>query len=277
MDRFLPAEDEVPTRLVAAMRHALRGGKRLRPFLCMQAAQAFGLCPEAVLPTACGLEMLHCATLVHDDMPCVDNSDLRHGRAACHLAFDEATALLAADALIIGAFECLARQAETSGIGPARVLQCVRELAEGSGARGLVVGEALDIETEGRPYTEAELESIHHNKTAKLIICAARSGAILAGAPEDQLARLTAYAENLGLLFQITDDLLDVEGTATATGKPVGADTAAGKATYPGLLGVEAARQRAQEFAARALQAAAGLPDHEVWQALVQFVVSRQH
>lgn len=277
LERLLPAAGEMPTRLVAAMRHALLGGKRIRPFLCLQAAEAFGLPPAAALPTACGLEMLHCATLVHDDMPCVDDSDLRHGRASCHLEFDQATALLAGDALIIGAFESLARQGETPGVAPERVLQCVRELAEYTGARGLVVGEALDIETEGRPCTESELEFIHLNKTAKLIICAARSGAILAGAPENQLARLTDYAEALGLLFQVTDDLLDVEGTATATGKPVGADAAAGKATYPGLLGLEAARQRADEFAARAHQAAESLPDREVWKALVEFVVARRH
>lgn len=277
LERFLPADGEVPTRLVAAMRHALRGGKRLRPFLCMESARAFGLRPETVLPTACGLEMLHCATLVHDDMPCVDDSDLRHGRAACHVEFDEATALLAGDALIIGAFECLTRQAEEPDIEPERVLRCVRELAEYTGVRGLVVGEALDIEAEGRPCTESELEFIHLNKTAKLIICSARSGAILAGAPADQLTRLTDYAEALGLLFQITDDLLDADGDTASTGKPVGADAAAGKATYPALLGLAAARERADHFGARALQSTEGLPNREVWEALVEFVVRRRH
>jgi geranylgeranyl diphosphate synthase type II len=276
LDRWLPQPQEGPTRLAAAMRHAVAGGKRIRPFLTLQAA-AYGLPGERVLPTACGVEMLHCATLVHDDLPCVDDSDLRHGRPTCHLAFDEPTALLAGDALIIGAFECLARQAEEPGIAPDRIVQCVRELAEYTGARGLVVGEALDVETERRPFTEPELEFIHLNKTAKLIICAARAGAILAGAPAAGLQRLTDYAEALGLLFQITDDLLDAAGDMAETGKPVGADAAAGKATYPGLLGLEAARQRADEVAVRARAAAEALPHREVWESLVEYIVTRRH
>lgn len=277
LDRYLPHPGEVPTQIPAAMRHAVSGGKRLRPFLVLQAAEAFGVAGERVLPTACGIEMLHCATLVHDDLPCVDNSELRHGRPTAHLAFDEPTALLAADALIIQAFESLARQAEDPELPVARVVQCVRELAEFTGGRGLVVGEALDIETEGRPYTEAELEFIHLNKTAKLIICAARAGAILAGAPAAALEQLTRYAEAVGLLFQITDDLLDVVGDAAQTGKPVGADAAAGKATYPGLLGLAAAQDRARQCGEQALGLAAQLPGSEVWSALAEFVVTRTH
>lgn len=276
LDQLLPPVDEQPTRLAACMRHAVAGGKRVRPLLVLQAAQAWGLAGERVLPTACGLEMLHCATLVHDDMPCIDDSDLRHGRPTAHLAFDEATALLAADALIIQAFECLALQAADPDLPAERVVQCVRELAQYTGARGLVVGEALDIETERRDYTEAELEFIHLNKTAKLIICAARAGAILAGAPGPDLEHLTTYAESLGLLFQITDDLLDVEGEAAETGKPVGADAAAGKATYPGLLGVEAARARARQCGDQALAMAALLPNRAVWEALAEFIVARR-
>lgn len=274
---LLPVPGQTPTALPAAMRHAVDGGKRLRPFLVIQAAASCGLEPHVVLPTACGFEMMHCATLVHDDLPCIDNADLRHGRTALHLAFDEATALLAADALIIQSFECLARQAERPETPPDRVLQCVRELAEYTGPRGLIVGEALDIEAEHRPYTEADLEFIHINKTAKLIVCATRAGAILAGAEAATLARFTDYAEALGLLFQITDDLLDATGTEAELGKPVGADAAAGKATYPGLLGVEAARQRAEQVAARALAAARGLPDTDPWLSLAEFVVARRH
>ena len=274
---LLPAPGEVPTAVPAAMQHAVAGGKRLRPFLALQAAEACGLDPRAVLPTACGLEMMHCATLVHDDLPCIDDADLRHGRPALHVAFGEATALLAADALIILSFECLARQAERPETPPERALQCLRELAEGTGPRGLIVGEALDIETERRPYTEAELEFIHINKTAKLIVCATRAGAILAGADAAVLQRLTDYAEALGLLFQITDDLLDVTATAAELGKPVGADAAAGKATYVGLLGVNAARARAEEVGARAVAAARELPGADVWLSLAEFVVQRTH
>lgn len=276
LDGFLPQVGEVPTALAAAMRHAVSGGKRVRPFLAIHAARAFGLPGEAVLPLACGLEMMHCATLVHDDLPCIDDADLRHGHASCHVAFDEATAVLAADALIIQAFECVARQLEVPGIAAASVVQCVREFAEFTGPRGLIVGEALDIETENRPYTEAELEFIHLNKTAKLIVFSARAGAILAGAPVAQLAVLTDYAEALGLLFQITDDLLDVTSTEEEMGKPVGADAAAGKATYPGLLGLPAARQRAEAVAARALAAAKQLPEADVWVSLAEFIVARR-
>jgi len=274
---FLPAVGEVPTAIPAAMRQALAGGKRLRPFLTLRAAAACGLEPQLVLPTACGIEMMHCANLVHDDLPCIDDADLRHGLTALHLAFGEATALLAADALIIQSFECLARQAECPATPPDRVLQCLRELAECTGPRGLIVGEALDIEAEHRPYTEADLEFIHINKTAKLIIFATRAGAILAGADAATLQTFTDYAEALGLLFQITDDLLDATGTEAEMGKPVGADAAAGKATYPGLLGVEAARQRAEAVGARALAAARGLPDSGMWLSLADFVVARRH
>lgn len=276
LEHYLPAPGDQPTALAAAMRHAVVGGKRVRPLLTLTAAQAWGLSPQTALPTACGLELMHCATLVHDDLPCIDNSDLRHGRPSCHLAFDEATAVLAADALIIMAFELLARQADEPGITPAAALQCVRELAEFTGPAGLIVGEALDIETEHRPYTEAELEFIHLNKTAKLIICAARAGAILAGAPPAELDTLTTYARALGLLFQITDDLLDVEGEEAILGKPVGADAAAGKATYPGLLGLEAARRRAEACAEEALAAARQLPAGDIWLALAEFIVTRR-
>lgn len=276
LDQYLPRADEAPTQIAAAMRHALAGGKRVRPFLAMCAAEAFGLEQQVVLPTACGIEMMHCATLVHDDLPCIDNADLRHGRPSCHVAFDEATAVLAADALIIHGFEWVARQGERPETPAERVVQCVREFAEFTGPRGLIVGEALDIETERRPYTEQELEFIHLNKTAKLIMFSARSGAILAGAPAEGLATITEYAEALGLLFQITDDLLDVTSTAEEMGKPVGADAEAGKATYPGLLGLEAAQRRAEEVGARAMRAAERLPRAEVWTSFAQFIVKRR-
>lgn len=275
LEQCLPGCGEVPTAIPAAMRHALGGGKRLRPFLVFQAAHAFGLNPEAVLPAACAVEMMHCATLVHDDLPCIDDADLRHGQPALHVAFDEATALLAADALIIEAFGCLSRQAERPETPVSRVLTCVREFADATGSRGLIVGEALDIETENRPYSEQELEFIHLNKTAKLIIFSTRAGAILAGAAEQPLQVLTDYAEALGLLFQITDDLLDVTATEAEMGKPVGADAEAGKATYPGLLGLEAAQQRAAEVGDKAMAAAAQLPNAQLWLSLADFVVHR--
>ena len=259
------------------MHHACAGGKRIRPFLLSSAAECFGKSASAVIPAACAVEMFHCATLVHDDLPCIDDADLRHGHPACHVAFDEATALLAADALIVLAFECLAQQADCEDITSAQALRCVREMAIYTGATGLIGGEMLDIEAENRDYTEADLEFIHLNKTAKLIMFAVRCGAILAGADEDGITTITDYARALGLLFQVTDDLLDVTADAGVMGKPVGADAEAGKATYPDLLGLDKSRQRAEHFARQARETAMQLPSGDLWLALADMIIVRQY
>jgi geranylgeranyl diphosphate synthase type II len=273
---FLPEVSPYAGELGAAVRHTLQGGKRVRPFVVQQAAAACGLEGAAVLPAACAFELLHTATLIHDDLPAIDNADLRRGRPASHVAFGEPTALLAGDALIIAAFAALARQAERPETPADRVVRVMGEFARQSGAEGVIGGEAADIAGERRAPGAGLLNYIHLHKTAALFIAAARAGAILAGAAEGTVARLGAYGESLGLLFQVTDDLLDATADAAALGKPAGLDAAAGKQTYPALLGLEGAQAYADEVAAQALARAGELPGEAgVWQGLVWLVLGR--
>ena len=274
LPHYLPSVAEQAGSLGPAMRHSLEGGKRLRGVIVGRAAATFGLAPPAVMPTACAFEMLHAATLVHDDLPAIDNSSLRRGRPSCHIAFDEPTALLAGDALIIAAFRALAEQGLQGRVRPA--LRVVAEFAELTGAAGLIGGEQADILGERLEPDLALVRYIHENKTAKLICGACRAGAILAGAPGPGLQAISDYGMKLGLLFQITDDLLDVVGDQEAMGKPTGADQAAGKQTYPAALGLEAARREAARLAQEAADLGAQLPaEVEFWTGLTQLVVNR--
>jgi geranylgeranyl diphosphate synthase type II len=251
--RILP-EDGYPPQLLAAMRYSLLApGKRLRPVLLMAAAEAAGGETEKVLPAACAVEAVHAYSLIHDDLPCMDDSDLRRGRPSCHRAFGEATALLAGDALQALAFEQLTGAEQVAACGPARVLTAVRELAQAAGWDGLVGGQTVDLASEGRSVDEATLGYIHGHKTGALWRAAVRMGATLAGSNEHALARLTAYAEAFGLVFQITDDILDAVGEAKDLGKPAGADGARGKATYPARYGIAESRRRARHLAGEAL------------------------
>lgn len=261
--------------LINAMRHSLEGGKRLRGVLVMRSAATFAHDPALVMPAACAFEMLHAATLIHDDLPCIDDSDLRRGRPSCHTAFDEHTALLAGDALIIAAFEALARQIDTAA--PAAVVRAIRDFAQFTGACGLIGGEQADIIGETLEPDLDLLRFIHENKTAKLICAACRTGAVLAGATEDMIDTISDYGMALGLLFQITDDILDVVGDEDELGKPTGADADAGKQTYPDVIGLDAARDEAQRLAGRAGGIAACLPGEvDFWQSLPALVVSRR-
>ena len=274
LQRFLPRAAPQAGNLDSAIRHSADGGKRLRGVLVMRSAATFGLDSLLVTPTACAFEMLHAATLVHDDLPCIDDSDLRRGRPSAHAAFGEFAALLAGDALIIGAFGALARQAES--VDPARVVLVIGEFARATGAEGLIGGEQADIIGEGLPLDADLLHYIHLNKTARLIQAACRAGAILAGAPEDALARISDYGVSLGMLFQITDDILDVTGDEGVLGKPTGADGAAGKQTWPALRGLEGAREEARRLADEAVALATGLPGEvDFWTSLPELVVNR--
>lgn len=256
------------------MQHSLVGGKRLRGVLVMRSAAAFGLDPRRVIPAACAFEMLHAATLVHDDLPCIDDSDLRRGRPSCHMAFDEHTALLSADALIIAAFGQLATLGPAGG--PERALRVIAEFAEYTGAAGLIGGEQADIIGEELLPDLELLRYIHENKTAKLICAACRAGAILAGASELEISTVSDYGMTLGLLFQVTDDILDVVGDEDILGKPTGADADAGKQTYPDVIGLEGAREEARKLAERAVQIAAELPGAvEFFQSMAELVVIR--
>jgi len=246
LTRHLPPETERPATLHRAMRYSvLGGGKRLRPILCLASAEAVGgLRAVAMLP-AVALECLHTYTLIHDDLPAMDDDDLRRGQPTCHKKFGEATAILTGDALLTLAFELLAR----STTAPT---QLVLELAEAAGSRGVVGGQAEDLAAEGCPPDAAWLDFIHANKTGKLIRAACRMGAIAADAKAAQLAALTTYAEKIGLAFQIADDVLNVTSTPEQLGKTVGSDAAHKKMTYVALYGLAAARAHANALIAEA-------------------------
>jgi geranylgeranyl diphosphate synthase, type II len=274
---FLPTVSPHAGPLGPALAHTLQGGKRVRPFLVLQAAEACGLAPNVVMPTACAFELLHTATLIHDDLPCIDNADLRRGFPASHVAFGEATAVLAGDALIVAAFAALAAQAARPETLANRVVTVIPEFARYVGAAGVIGGEAADIAGEELAPDANLLAYIHLHKTAALFVAAARAGAILAGAEAATADLLGAYAGQLGLLFQVTDDLLDATGDAEALGKPAGADAAAGKQTYPALLGLVGAQTYADDLAEKALSLAIQLPgNREVWQGLVWLVRGRE-
>ena len=242
LDRLLPAESASPTTVHAAIRWSVfAGGKRFRPLLSIAVGKSFGSTHEVLINTACALEMIHTYSLIHDDLPSMDNDDLRRGRATCHVRFGEATAILAGDALQTLAFKTVS---EDEGLSAAKRVHLISEIAGAAGTpAGMVAGQACDLEAESREVTAAELEQIHRLKTGALIIAAARCGAIIAEASETELAAITDYAAQLGLLFQITDDLLDITATAEAIGKTPGKDRAAQKATYPALYGVETTRK----------------------------------
>ncbi|MGE5507115.1 MAG: polyprenyl synthetase family protein [Chitinophagales bacterium] len=274
----LPSAGTPPVRLHAAMRYAtLGGGKRLRGFLALLAARAAGGEAEQALPAACALEMVHAYSLIHDDLPCMDDDDWRRGRPATHRVFGEAFALLAGDALLTQAFAVLgAAAAEVAPAG--RVAQAVAELAMAAGSLGMAGGQADDLDGERRDLSLAQLESIHRRKTGALVRGSLRLGGLLGGADEASLEQLTRYGEALGLAFQITDDLLDVEGEQEKTGKTVGKDAARAKATYPRLLGVEGARRKACEAVAEAKVAAGALGEGGLFLTeLADFVLARDH
>lgn len=242
-----------PSSLQEAMRYSVNaGGKRMRPLLVMAAAETLGHPGEKLLPVAAALELVHTYSLIHDDLPAMDDSDLRRGKPSCHRAYGEAMAILAGDALLTLAFELVAGYGLQEG-RPAQALQIALELARAAGREGMVGGQVLDLEAEGKAVDLEGLEKIDRLKTGALLQAAVRCGAIAAGASKEQLKALDGYASRLGLAFQITDDLLDLEGDTAEMGKETGADRVRGKATLPALLGTEAARRRAGELYCEAL------------------------
>lgn len=246
LDHLIPKDSEPPNRVHAAIRWSVfAGGKRFRPALLLAIGETLGVGREKLVRTACALEMIHTYSLIHDDLPSMDDDDLRRGRATCHVQFDEATAILAGDALQALAFQTIA---EDDSLPATRRVQLVSEIARAAGTpNGMVAGQALDLAAESRSVAGDELEQIHQHKTGALIRAAARCGAMIADASDDELAAVTEYARNLGLLFQITDDLLDVTATAEDLGKTPGKDARALKATFPALYGIEASREKVAE------------------------------
>lgn len=263
LEAALPPADRPPQILHQAMRYCvLGGGKRLRPVLVMASAEACGGDIQSVLPVACAVELIHAYSLIHDDLPAMDNSDTRHGRPTCHIAFGEAIAILAGDALHALAFNLITRA--SAACGPERALNASREIAFAIGTEGMVGGQVLDLLGEGRTFpapspglpvgSMAEfVPQIHVRKTAALIRASVRAGATLCGAEPDTLEALTAYAERVGLAYQIIDDVLDVVGDERTLGKHAGSDAA--KATYPGAFGVAGSRQIAARLTDEAVAA----------------------
>jgi geranylgeranyl diphosphate synthase type II len=251
IDRFLERSipSSHPDKLTEAMRYSLfSGGKRIRPILALAASETVGGEASRVLPFACAIELIHTYSLIHDDLPAMDDDALRRGKPTSHLVFGEGMAILAGDGLLTEAFRIMAEAAAKPGADAARSLQVLAEVAKAAGARGMVAGQAADLNAENRAADLPTVEWIHIRKTGALIRAATRAGALLGGAPADQLRRLTRYADGIGLAFQIADDILDAEGSPTVTGKHTGRDQARHKATFPALLGLSAAKERAREL-----------------------------
>jgi farnesyl diphosphate synthase len=277
LGELLPSDSIPPQRLHRAMRYAVLGeGKRIRPILSYAAGLVVGAPKERLDIPACAVELIHAYSLVHDDLPAMDDDDLRRGRPTCHKAFDEATAVLVGDALQTLAFRTMAHAPELD-IPAERRLGMIDELAMASGCRGMAGGQALDIAAVGQELTIAELENMHIHKTGALIRAAVRMGALCADEPgEDTLRHLDHYAKCIGLAFQIRDDILDVEGETSALGKTRGKDAAANKPTYPALLGLEGAREMASQLLEQALESLAGLgEDAQQLRELAVYVVGR--
>lgn len=251
LDRFLPVETTQPPSIHQAMRYSVfAGGKRIRPILCLETARIFSGDLTPVLHPACAIEFIHTYSLIHDDLPALDNDDLRRGKPTCHKKFGEATAILTGDALLTLAFETTA----AAPVDAARRVAMVSEIASAAGTvNGMVGGQVADLEAEGKRVAPEMLEYIHRSKTAALIRASVASGALCAGAPQNDVERLRRFGDAIGWLFQITDDILDVEESSAALGKTAGKDLAQQKATYPAIHGLERSRRIASELAGTAI------------------------
>ncbi|HXY07428.1 MAG TPA: farnesyl diphosphate synthase [Terriglobales bacterium] len=277
LNRLLPAASEHPVSIHQAMRHSVfAGGKRLRPILCMEAGRMVaGSLPRGIEELGAALEMLHTYSLIHDDLPALDNDDLRRGRPTCHKAFGEAIAILAGDALQTRAYEVLAR---LRCLAEARV-RIIEEIAHGTGTvRGMIGGQVVDLEAEHKKPDLATLEYIHQSKTAALIAACAVSGGLYGDASDDAVGRLRCYGQTIGLAFQIVDDVLDVTQSSEQLGKTAGKDTAAEKATYPALFGIEESLKKADALLEKALSSLEGFgAQAEILKSLAHFLVERKH
>jgi geranylgeranyl diphosphate synthase type II len=276
LDRFLPKATVSPATIHKAMRYSLfAGGKRLRPILCLAAAEACGGKTSAALPAACAVECIHTYSLIHDDLPSMDNDDLRRGRPTCHKVFGDGIAILAGDALLTIAFEIATNAQPASRYDLHDVL---REIAEAAGSRKLIAGQVADLEAEGRRLTRAQVRSIHENKTAALLTASVRLGAMSANANAKQLASITAFGRALGLAFQVIDDILDVTQTSEKLGKSAGKDVAAKKATYPAVIGLEKSRAEARRLTRQAHTALESLGKNaHVLRALADYLLAREY
>jgi geranylgeranyl diphosphate synthase type II len=282
LNRPDPGEEAVsPNSLHKAIQYSLfAGGKRIRPILSMAAFEAIGGRGDKILPFACALEMIHTYSLIHDDLPALDNDDYRRGKPTCHKVFGESIGILAGDALLTEAFKLMTDRAiqEFSIRDGGSILDVINEVAQAAGMSGMVGGQVLDIESEGKEVDFPTLQYIHTHKTGALILVSVRVGAKLGGASEETLKALTHYGERIGLAFQIADDILNVEGKAALLGKKTGSDLSRGKATYPVLLGLEESKRRAKELVELAVKAIESFgPEAEPLREIAWFILSREY
>lgn len=278
LDRLLPGENEFPQKLHKAMRYSVfAGGKRIRPVLVMASAETFGGLTDSIIDIACAVELIHTYSLIHDDLPAIDNDDMRRGMPTCHKVFGEAMAILAGDALLTSAFDVMADTHTSTDEERLLLLKTIQEIARAAGSTGMVGGQVLDIESEGKDVAFPVLEYIHIHKTGELILASIRAGAIMKNAGDKELEAMTRYGEAIGLAFQIADDILDVEGNKEDTGKNVGGDAKKEKVTYPSILGIEESKKRARELTDIALASVEGFGKKaEPLKEIAKYIVARR-
>ncbi len=274
-------EMESPNSLRKAIRHSLfNGGKRIRPILSIASFEAVGGKGDGILPFACALEMIHTYSLIHDDLPAIDDDDYRRGKPACHKVFGEAIGILAGDALLTEAFKLVTNRQLYEGLFRDEwlILDVINEVAQAAGILGMIGGQVVDIESEGKEIDFPTLQYIHTHKTGALILASVRVGVKLGSANEETLKAFTRYGERIGLAFQIADDILNVEGKAVLLGKKTGSDLSKGKATYPSLLGLEESRSRAKELVKLAIEALGPFgPEADPLREIACFIIAREY
>ncbi len=281
--RFSASTGEMglPHSIHKAVRHSLfNGGKRIRPILSISAFEAAGGKGDGILPFACALEMIHTYSLIHDDLPAIDNDDYRRGKPTCHKVFGEAIGILAGDALLTEAFTLMTNRQLHGDIfrDEWSILEMIHEVAQAAGISGMIGGQVVDIESEGKEIDFPTLQYIHTHKTGALILVSVRVGVKLGSGDEETLKAFTRYGERIGLAFQIVDDILNVEGKAVLLGKKTGSDLSKGKATYPSLLGVEESRRRAKELVESAIEALHSFgPEADPLKEIAHFIIAREY
>ena len=278
LNHYLPRADNYPPLIFEAVRYSLfAGGKRLRPILCLASAEAAGGEIQQVLPVACALELIHTYSLIHDDLPAMDNDDVRRGRPTSHKVLGEAAAILAGDALLTEAFSLMSAGDRMGTIPADRLLWVIHDIAEAAGFWGMVGGQIADIQSEGQAANQETLDYIHTRKTGAMILASVRSGAVLSGAPVEDIEALSGYGRHIGLAFQIADDILNVEGDHIVLGKDTGSDVKRGKMTFPALWGLDASRKKTAELVESALFAIQGFNDRaDPLRAIAHYIIERR-
>lgn len=278
LERFMPKPDGPAAEIIKAMNYSLfAGGKRLRPILCIAGAEAVGGDGEKVLPAACALELIHTYSLIHDDLPAMDNDDLRRGKPTCHKIFGEAMAILAGDGLLTEAFNMLTRLEVSGNLSADVIKRIINLISTASGWQGMVGGQAMDIQAEGKEIDSGLMDYIHSHKTGTLITASVKSGAILGGASQSQLDNLALYGEKTGLAFQIADDILDIEGSPEEMGKGTGGDSKKGKNTFPSVYGLNESKEILKRSSDEAIKALDGF-DHKAdpLRQIARYIIERK-